>query len=145
MREFLIITCIIAVLVTLVTGVIWLMAIPLQVSGKMALLLGIISVFFLFPGIACFLVMVRGEKGMSRAKRTLYGARGLGMIACAVAFLLPFAFAGAGLLEGGIVFGAGSALWLGTIVAYDIVETREVQSRPDYYAEETPGNGGKGE
>jgi hypothetical protein len=138
MREFVIITFIVAALVAAVAGLVWLVGLPLQVSGKMALFLGMIGVFFLIPSTACFLLAVRGEKGMLRATRWAHAVRGLGMLTVAVAFLLPFAVAGVGLLEGGIVAGAGSALWLGSMVIQDWAETKETRSRPGYYDDKAP-------
>ena len=105
----LIVATAIGALIILLTGA------PLNINVSESYFLSVIGIGFVLPGTVNIFIMLRGNDGESTGERICAGIRGLGMLLCAIAFVLPMIDSSLGFKNLIWVFVVGSIFWLGSV------------------------------
>lgn len=118
--------CLVILMLVVMAGALflWLVGTPLKLNFGVSLALSGVGVAFVVPGVMNIWTGVRGSDGESTGERACALVRGVGMLFCAVAFVLPGVLPGARFKHCVWIFGAGVVLWYGSMFVEDHVASR---------------------
>ncbi len=118
--------CLVILMLVVVAGgfFLWLLGTPLKLNFGMGLALSGVGVAFIVPGVMNIWSGVRGSDGESTGERACALVRGVGMLFCATAFVLPGIIRGARFKHCVWIFVIGLALRFGSMFVEDHVASR---------------------
>lgn len=125
--------CICLVILMLVVAAgglfLWLLGTPLKIDFGLSIALSGIGIAFIIPGIWNIWIGLRGSDGGSTGERACTIIRGIGMLFCAVAFVLPSVLPGARFKHCIWIFGTGVVMWYGSMFFEDHFASRARRER----------------